>query len=68
MTVASDVKTCTAGLKHAEAVFSKLALLSNDPEAQQLFHESMLTIHEVIGRMDKRIFELENEEPQYQGF
>ncbi|KAB7706238.1 DUF1657 domain-containing protein [Bacillus aerolatus] len=68
MTVASDVKTCTAGLKHAEAVFSKMALLSSDPDAQQLFHESMLTIHEVIEQMNKRIFELENEEPQYEGF
>lgn len=68
MTVASDVKVCTAGLKQAEAVFSKLALLSSDPEAQRLFHESMLTMQEIIERMNKRIFELENEEPQYKGF
>ncbi|KMY53947.1 MULTISPECIES: DUF1657 domain-containing protein [Bacillaceae] len=67
MTVASDVKTCTAGLKQAEAVFSRLALLSSDPEAKRLFHESMLTMQEIIERMNNRIFELENEEPQYRG-
>ncbi|KKB33395.1 DUF1657 domain-containing protein [Bacillus thermotolerans] len=68
MTVVSDVKTCTAGLKHAEAIFSKLALLSEDPEAKQLFHDSMMTIQEVIDQMNERIYKLENEEPQYQGF
>ena len=68
MTIASDVKTCTAGLKQAEAVFSKLALLASDPEAKQLFHESMLTMQEIVERMNKRIFQLENEEPQYRGF
>ncbi|KIL74301.1 DUF1657 domain-containing protein [Bacillus badius] len=68
MTVASSIKTCTAGLKQAEAVFSKLALLSSDPKAQQVFHESMRTMQEIIERMNKRIFEIENEEPQYRGF
>ncbi|WP_100331189.1 DUF1657 domain-containing protein [Bacillus xiapuensis] len=68
MTVASDVKTCTAGLKHAEAVFSKLAMLSQDQESQRVFHESMETLHDVISRMNQRIYELEKAEPQYQGF
>ncbi|WP_338754567.1 DUF1657 domain-containing protein [Bacillus sp. FJAT-52991] len=68
MTIASDVKTCTAGLKHAEAVFSKLALMSDDPTAKEIFHESMMSLHEVIEQMNKRIYELENHEPQYQGF
>ncbi|MBM7649849.1 hypothetical protein JOC78_002833 [Bacillus ectoiniformans] len=65
MTVVSDVRSCCAGIKHAEAVFSKLALQSLDSESKAVFHECMMSLTEVADQLNKRILELENEEPEY---
>ncbi|MFD3447648.1 DUF1657 domain-containing protein [Microbacteriaceae bacterium 4G12] len=68
MTVASNVKTCLASLKSAQASFSTLALNALDEGAKQTFHECMLEIEQTISDLQIRVATLENEEPQYKGF
>jgi Protein of unknown function (DUF1657) len=65
MTIASSVKQCLANLKGIEAQLSSLALNSLDPNAKELFHETMLTISSVKKDLQTRVLELEKLEPQY---
>ncbi|MBT6252486.1 MAG: DUF1657 domain-containing protein [Flavobacteriaceae bacterium] len=68
MTVASQVKQSLASLKGIEADLSSLALRTQDTESKRALHETMMVIHEVITDLNKRVGELEREEPQYEGF
>ncbi|MDQ0215512.1 hypothetical protein J2S13_001930 [Oikeobacillus pervagus] len=68
MTVASNVKTTLASLKSAQANFSKLALNTIEEDAKRIFHESMMETSLIIQDLEKRLAELEREEPQYKGF
>ena len=65
VTVISNVKQCIATLKGIEAQLSTLALQSQNESAQKVFHESMLTIEEVLKDLHIRQVEIEREEPQY---
>ncbi|MCQ6282712.1 DUF1657 domain-containing protein [Bacillus sp. EB600] len=67
MTIASNVKQTFATVKNIESQLSSLALNSLDVEAQKVFHEAMLTIGEIKGDLQSRIYELERAEPQYKG-
>jgi Protein of unknown function (DUF1657) len=67
MTIAASVKQCLSSMKGIEAQLSSLALNSLDPDAKELFHETMLTISSVKKDLQKRVLELERLEPQYKG-
>ncbi|UCZ51920.1 DUF1657 domain-containing protein [Bacillus shivajii] len=68
MTVASNVKQCLASLKNAEATLHSFAIKSEDEDAKETFKESCLSTRRVIEDLEKRISQLEFEEPQYKGF
>ncbi|MGE6379499.1 DUF1657 domain-containing protein [Peribacillus muralis] len=68
MTIASEVKQCVSSLKGIEAGLSSLALRTQDEESQRILHETMLVVNEVMKQVQKRVGELELEEPQYKGF
>lgn len=68
MTIASDVKQCAASLRGVEAGLSSLALRTQDDESKRILHETMLKVNEVMKDVQRRVGELEREEPQYKGF
>ncbi|WP_026677816.1 DUF1657 domain-containing protein [Fictibacillus gelatini] len=68
MTVASSVKQCLATLKGIEAGFSEFALKSQSNDAKRIFHDCMMETRGIIADLEKRIGQLELEEPQYKGF
>ncbi|KAF0818487.1 MULTISPECIES: DUF1657 domain-containing protein [Bacillales] len=68
MTIASNVKQTLASLKGAEADLSSLALRTQDFESKRTLHETMMSVHEVVTDLKKRIGEMEREEFQYKGF
>ncbi|MFJ7639789.1 DUF1657 domain-containing protein [Peribacillus sp. NPDC097225] len=68
MTIASDVKQCAASLRGVEAGLSSLALRTQDDESKRILHETMMKVNEVMKDIQKRVGELEREEPQYKGF
>lgn len=65
MTVASNVSQCIAQIKGIEAQLSTFALNSMDPDAQRIFHQSMIIFQEIMSDLEKRRNELELAEPQY---
>ena len=65
MTVYSNVKQCQVSIDGIEAQLSTFALNSQDEKAQQTFHKAMLLVGEVKKDLQKRITELEVQEPQY---
>jgi hypothetical protein len=67
MTIAASVKQCLANMKGIEAQLSSLALNSIDKGAQEVFHDTMVTIASVKKDLQTRVFELERLEPQYKG-
>jgi hypothetical protein len=65
MTIISNVKQTLATVKSIEAQLSVLALNSQDPSAQEVFHNMMLLMEEVKQDLYKRTIEMQLEEPQY---
>jgi uncharacterized protein with HEPN domain len=65
MTAYSNVKQCLASMNGIEAQLSNFALNSQDEKAQQAFHQAMLLVGEVKKDLQKRITEMEFQEPQY---
>ncbi|GIQ69747.1 DUF1657 domain-containing protein [Xylanibacillus composti] len=68
MTVASNVKTCLASLKSAQASLEQFALSTQNQEAKSMFEQAAQTTQQVVDQVSSRVQELENEEPQYKGF
>ncbi|RKP45096.1 DUF1657 domain-containing protein [Cohnella endophytica] len=68
MTVASDVKTCLASLKSAQASLETFALATQNQEAKTLFTNAAGQTEQIVQQVESRITQLENEEPQYKGF
>jgi len=68
MTVASDVKTCLANLKSAQASLEQFALSTQNQQAKQVFSSAAETTQQVIQQVEERVKQLEQEEPQYKGF
>lgn len=68
MTVSSDVKTCLASLKSAQASLEQFALSTQNQEAKTSFTNAAQTTQQVIDQVAQRVQQLENEEPQYKGF
>ncbi len=67
MTVASDVKTCVASLKSAQASLETFALATQNQEAKSVFTQAAQTTQQVVDQISQRVQEIENEEPQYKG-
>lgn len=67
MTVASDVKTCLASLKSAQASLEQFALSTQNQSAKQIFTDAAQTTEQVITQVQQRVDQLEQEEPQYKG-
>lgn len=68
MTVASQVKTCLASLKSAQASLEQFALNTQNQEAKSVFESCAQTTQQVVDQINSRVSQLENEEPQYKGF
>ncbi|MCC3375004.1 DUF1657 domain-containing protein [Cohnella sp. REN36] len=68
MTVSSQVKTCVASLKSAQASLEQFALNTQNQEAKTLFTNAATQTQQIVDQVSSRIQQLENEEPQYKGF
>jgi len=68
MTVASQVKTCVASLKSAQASLEQFALATQNQEAKTLFTNAAEQTQQIVDQVSARVQQLENEEPQYKGF
>lgn len=68
LTVGSQVKQCLASLKNVQAGLETFAIQSNDAKAERDFYAAASSIEQIIDDLNKRIGQLEREEPQYKGF
>lgn len=68
MTVASDVKTCLASLKSAQASLEQFALSTQNEDAKNLFTNAAQQTLQIVNQVQSRVQQLESEEPQYKGF
>ncbi|CAM2872025.1 DUF1657 domain-containing protein [Paenibacillus sediminis] len=68
MTIASDVKTCLASLKSAQASLEQFALGTQNQQAKNLFTNAAQQTQSIVQQVESRVQQLENEEPQYKGF
>jgi hypothetical protein len=68
VTVASQVKTCVASLKSAQASLEQFALETQTQEAKTLFTNAAGSTSQILTQLESRVQQLENEEPQYKGF
>jgi hypothetical protein len=68
MTVASEVKTCLASLKSAQASLEQFALNTQNQDAKTLFENASVSTQQIVDSVSTRVGQLENEEPQYKGF
>jgi hypothetical protein len=68
MTVASEVKTCLASLKSAQASLEQFALNTQNQDAKTLFENASVSTQQIVDSVSTRVSQLENEEPQYKGF
>ncbi|AIQ29758.1 MULTISPECIES: DUF1657 domain-containing protein [Paenibacillus] len=68
MTVASQVKTCVASLKSAQASLEQFAMETQNEEAKTLFTNAAEQTLQIVQQVEGRVAEIEKEEPQYKGF
>ncbi|NOU81992.1 DUF1657 domain-containing protein [Paenibacillus sp. LMG 31459] len=68
MTVASQVKTCVASLKSAQASLEQFAMETQNEEAKTLFTNAAEQTQQIVQQVEGRVAEIEKEEPQYKGF
>jgi hypothetical protein len=68
MTVASQVKTCVANLKSAQASLEQFALNTQNQQAKSMFENAAQATQLIVDQVSARVQQLENEEPQYKGF
>lgn len=68
MTVGSQVKQTIASLKGVRATLETFASMEANPAAAGVLRHNVARMDGVITDMEKRLGELEFEEPQYKGF
>jgi hypothetical protein len=68
MTVGTQVKQTLAGLKSAQASFEQFALQTQNQQAKQLYTDAANQTKTICDSLEQRVQQLEQEEPQYQGF
>ena len=67
MTVASKIKQTLATLKGSEATLKIYSLQERDKEARAVYMEAFEEIHKIKMDLEKRVGEIEFQEPQYKG-
>ena len=68
VTVSTQVKQALAGLKSAQASFEQFALQTQNQQAKQLYTDAANQTQTVVSTLEQRVQQLEQEEPQYEGF
>lgn len=68
MTIASNLKTCLASLKSAQASLEQFALGTQNQEAKSLFENAAKTTQQVVQQVEGRVSQIEQQEPQYKGY
>jgi len=68
MTVGSQMKQAMASLKSVQASFEQFALETENKQAKQLYSNAAEQTNQIIQKMEPRMAEIEQEEPQYKGF
>ncbi len=68
MTTYSKVRQTLASLEGAKATMDVYGQISQDEHARQLFRRNAQKLEIVLDRLQKRIREMELEEPQFKGF
>lgn len=68
MTVASQLKQTLASLKNAEATLHIFAVHHPDQDTKAQFESCQRKMKDMISQLEKRIAEIEFEEPQFKGF
>lgn len=65
MTVGSQVKSCFASIKSAEATLVLLAQKTQDDQTKQILTNAQHNISEIKDDLQKHVLFLSREEPQY---
>lgn len=65
MTVGSQVKSCFASIKSAEATLQLLANKTTDNQAKEVFEHTANIISEIKNDLQNQVLYLSREEPQY---
>lgn len=65
MTVGSDVKSCFASIKSAEATLELLANKTQSLGSKQAFEQAQQMVKEIKDDLQKQVIHLTQEEPQY---
>jgi len=65
MTVGSQVKSCFASIKSAEATLMLLAQKTQDDQTKQILTNAQHNISEIKDDLQKHVLFLSREEPQY---
>ncbi|HHW38542.1 MAG TPA: DUF1657 domain-containing protein [Bacillales bacterium] len=68
MTVGTQVKQALASLKSAQADFETFALETQDKAAKQLYGNCATTAKGMIQQLEQRVEQIEQEEPEFQGY
>ncbi|HBX22124.1 MAG TPA: DUF1657 domain-containing protein [Desulfotomaculum sp.] len=68
MTIGSQVKQTIASLKGAKSTLESFAIIETNDEVTKIMKRNASGIGNVINDLEKRLGELEFEEPQYKGF
>jgi len=68
MTVASQVKQTLAGLKSAQASLETFAMQTQNQQAKDLYTNAAQQAQTIVDSLEPRIYEIEQQEPQYKGF
>jgi len=68
VTISSDVKTCLASLKSAQASLEQFALGTQNKEAKSLFENAAKSTHQIVEQVESRVQQIEQQEPQFKGF
>ncbi|HHU31168.1 MAG TPA: DUF1657 domain-containing protein, partial [Clostridia bacterium] len=55
MTVASDLKTCLASLKSAQASLEQFALSTQNQEAKSLFENAAQSTQQIVNQLSSRV-------------
>lgn len=68
MTVGTQVKQVMASLKSAQASLETFAMQTQNQEAKQMYASAAQQAQAIVSSMEPRIYQIEQQEPQYKGF
>lgn len=68
MTVGTQLKQTLAALKGAESTLSKYSAHHPDPQVKHDFKQAQDELGKMIADLEKRVGQIEFEEPQFKGF